>query len=232
MIRSLLAFLALTMPAAALAAPACPMPSTLDVPTIEGASQRQPARTVPITNYTLALIWTPEHCRTAVPGAESFACHGVGEDRFTLHGLWPDGDHGTWPQWCAPAAALPAATLRAHYCATPSAQLMQHEWAKHGTCMSGYTPDRFFALSNRLFEHVASPDMTSLARRDDLTVGQFVAAFALANPAIGADAVQPRTNASGWLQEVWICLDTRFKPRRCAVSVREDAPLHILAPRL
>ena len=65
-------------------------------------------------------------------------------------------------------------------CATPSAQLIQHEWAKHGTC-TGLNPADYFGKSGGLYARLRYPDMNALSR-GPLTVGQFTAAFAAANP--------------------------------------------------
>ena len=206
--------LAALVAAPAFAAPSCHIPDALDVPHEENASANQPSRVVPISGYTLALIWTPQHCRRSVPGAESFRCTEGKQFGFSLHGLWPDGEGKSWPQYCAPAPILSRATIAAHYCATPSPQLLQHEWAKHGTCMAGYTPDRYFDLSDRLFGQLKYPHMAALSRRP-LTADQLRRAFAARNPDVPADAVRFNLDAKGWLQELWICLDKSFAATSC-----------------
>jgi len=141
MIRDLLALLSAAWSAAALAQlQGSPPPPNLSTPHIELPGD-QPVRVVPVASYTLALIWTPQHCLRAVTGAESLECNRDTGTRFVLHGLWPDGEGKSWPQWCAPADILPRKVIAAHYWATPSPQLMQHEWAKHGTCMAGTTAE-------------------------------------------------------------------------------------------
>lgn len=102
--------------------------------------------------------------------------------------------------------------IKALLCSTPSAQLIQHEWAKHGTCM-GTTPAAYFARSSAMYAKLRYPDMDALSRRP-LTVGQFAAAFAQSNPGIPASAIRV-TAKSGWLDELWLCLDRRFAYERC-----------------
>lgn len=217
MIRRLaLPFLLLIAPAA-LAAQAyqCRIPERISRPAAEGPSVREPRRIVPIGGYTLALIWSPESCRGrsgTVDGA--IACGGGNRFGFTLHGLWPDGRGATWPQYCAPAPLLSERVVRQNLCATPSVQLLQHEYAKHGTCM-GVPPAAYFARATGLYRAVRYPDMAALAARRNLTAGQFAAAFARANPGMTADMVRLSLNRRGWLKEVWLCLDTTFRPRRC-----------------
>lgn len=202
------------MPVGVQAAPACRVPPNLAPPQAEYPTASQMPRVVPITSYTLALLWTPQHCFKRVTGAESLGC-GREATGFVLHGLWPDGANGSWPQWCAAAAILPRATIAAHYCATPSAQLLQHEWAKHGTCMAGETPDSYFAKAARLYNNLRFPDMARLATAPT-TEAAFAAAFADANRGITSDMIRLNLDKQGWLQEVWFCLDTAFRPERCA----------------
>jgi len=210
--------LASSLAGRAIAAPGCPVPPNLDTPEVEAPGPDQPPRVVPITSYTLALIWTPQHCFHAVGGAESFTCRPETAG-FVLHGLWPDGEGKSWPQWCAAAAILPRRTIATHYCATPSPQLLQHEWAKHGTCIPGATPDRYFDQSNRLFFGLRFPDMAALARIP-LTEGKFAQAFVAANPGMESGSVRLNLDRQGWLQEVWLCLDTAFRSTRCAAPAQ------------
>lgn len=199
--------------APALAAPACEIPAALATPRPEAASDRDPVRVLPIGSYTLSLIWLPQECR----GHAGFDCTKARTAGFVLHGLWPDGQAKDWPQWCKPAEPLPVATLKAHYCATPNPQLIQHEWAKHGTCMAGYTPDRYLTLSNRLFAGIVQPNLRSLSFRPQ-TAATVQRAIARVNPGITPDMMRLNLSKKGWLQEVWLCLDTRFKPQRCGAD--------------
>jgi ribonuclease T2 len=96
---------------------------------------------------------------------------------------------------------------------TPSPWLIQHEWAKHGTCMSP-RPDAYFKAASILYRAVRYPDMAALSKRVQ-TVGTFKRAFAAANPGVSADMLAVQIGKSGWLQEVRICLDRRMKPTRC-----------------
>ncbi|MFX8949768.1 hypothetical protein ABTM92_19760, partial [Acinetobacter baumannii] len=82
--------------------------------------QRLPTGQSAITGYTLALSWSPEFCNAhRNDPASAQQCSGRGgRFGFILHGLWPEGSGGQWPQWCA--AALPSAeALRRAMCLTP-----------------------------------------------------------------------------------------------------------------
>jgi len=217
------AALALALPAAALAAeaPACRlppriMPEALPVP--DG-----PRRTGPMTGTTLALSWSPQFCRNhkgdAVGGTQ---CDGsLGRFGFVLHGLWPDGLPGQWPQWC-PAAVPSAETLRRLLCMTPSARLLAHEWAKHGSCMAP-TPEAYFAQGARRMAALHLPDMDSLSRRRVLTAGDLRRAFIARNPGLTPQSIRISATGSGWLQEVQLCADTADRPKTCDGGGLDDS---------
>ena len=187
----------------------------------ELASAEQPVRRVPTTGYTLSLIWTPEHCyasRSHPHDGGDPECSGPAAHGFTLHGLWPDGDGpNRWPQYCRPVALLTDAQIAAGVRATPAPQLLQHEWAKHGSCMTG-DPIAYFALEDRLYAGIRPPDMAMLSHRRGTTAGGFQAAFAAANPGMTADMLRLDVNKRGWLEEVWICLGLDKRPRVCPAS--------------
>lgn len=217
--RSTLALAAmLALPAAAHAqAYQCAVPAKLPRPRPEVPSQREPQRVIPIGGYTLAISWSPEFCHGASGAGTQFQCGGDARFGFTLHGLWPDGTGRDWPQYCKPAALLPERVIRDNLCATPSVQLLQHEYAKHGTCMN-VPPADYFRRSTGLYGKLRYPDMQALSRRRGLTAGQFQAAFARANPGMSANMLRLNVDRKGWLEEVWICLDTRFRYRACPAT--------------
>jgi len=191
----------------------CAAPGVIPAPNPDLPSADQPSRVLPIGGYTLALTWNPQFCRNGgfTPSAR-FQCGSGNRFGFTLHGLWPDGLAKDWPQYCTTTDLVPPAVIKGMMCTTPSAQLIQHEWAKHGTCM-GTTPAAYFARSSAMYAKIRYPDMDALSRRP-LTAGQFAAAFAAVNPGIPANAVRV-TAKGGWLDELWLCLDTRFAYARC-----------------
>jgi len=202
------------LPAAAQAQSyACAIPESVPRPHPELPTAKEPARRLPIGGYTLALTWSPEYCYSHRKDEfAGFQCNGSSRFGFTLHGLWPDGVGKQWPQYCAATPLLSPATIRRHLCATPSAQLLQHEWAKHGTCVGG-TPDAYFARSTGLYAKLRYPDMMALSRRS-LSVGQFKAAMARANRGVPANAIRVTAN-KGWLDELWLCLDKSDRYVRC-----------------
>lgn len=221
----LLAAGAALLPGAALAqAYSCRVPSTIPRPHPDLSSASQPRRLLPIGGYTLAITWSPGYCRAnAARESSIFQCDGGNSFGFTLHGLWPDGVGKDWPQYCRATDVLPRRTIATNLCATPSAQLLQHEWAKHGTCMAGYSPARYFGRSTALYGRLRYPDMDALSRRP-LTAGGFAQAMARANPGLPADGMRVTADRQGWLDEVWICLDKAFRYARCPAHLGGLAP--------
>ena len=178
-------------------------------------SDRQPRRVLPIGGYTLALTWAPQYCRdNGDQTSAGFQCGQGNRFGFTLHGLWPDGVGKDWPQYCRSTGLIPQGVIRGGLCATPSAQLMQHEWAKHGTCMAGESPASYFRRSGQLFARLRYPDMDALSR-GALTAGRLAQAIAGANPGLSPDMMRITATRQGWLDEVWLCLDRRFRYARC-----------------
>lgn len=203
------------LPGTALAQVAqCSAPASLPRPRPELPDAGQRQRLLPIGSYTLALSWTPQYCFSPAHRGEFQCSARAGRFGFVLHGLWPDGRGRDWPQYCRSAALLPQKVIRDNLCTTPSAQLMQHEWAKHGTCMTT-RPELYFNLSRTLYQDIRYPDMTALARHPSLTVGGFVQAFVAANPRLRANMLRVGTTRQGWLQELWICLDSALEYARC-----------------
>ena len=203
----------------------CAVPSQIERPRPDTPNARQPRRVVTTASYTLALSWSPQYCRARGEGGFQCSARVSGGNRFgfILHGLWPDGAGRDWPQYCRPVALLSDATIRANLCATPSVQLLQHEWAKHGSCMTGSAED-YFRRATGLFAQIRYPNMDALSRRGGLTVGAFTAALARTNPGLSPDMMRVATTRGGWLDEVKLCLDLNFRYARCSRGQGGGAP--------
>ena len=214
MIRTLFAALLIALPSAALAqANSCIVPDALPELRVETPPPGQ-IRKVPVTGYLLSLSWSPQYCRDKQSSAaDASQCGKDARFGFILHGLWPEGDRQIDPAWCGEAKPLDAGLVKQHFCMTPSARLLQHEWAKHGTCMAD-KPDRYFRAASILYRAVRFPDMNVLSRRG-VTTGAFAAEFARINRGMSPAMVRIMITPGNWLKEVRVCMDTAFKPRPC-----------------
>ena len=212
MIRSVvLGALLLTPGIAQAQAYQCRVPTDLPAARGEtGAPQR-----VVTTAYTLALSWSPEFCRSrARDPAHRLQCSGrTGRFGFIVHGLWPEGARAA-PQWCRKVPPPSASVVSGQMCRMPSVDLIGHEWAKHGSCMARDAAG-YYKVSGILFDSMRYPAMEALSRDPALTAGALRQALAEANPGRPAGSFGLLTNRTGWLREVRVCLDRRFRPTRC-----------------
>lgn len=205
----------------------CRVPERVSVPRIKADA---PPRRLPVTQYTLALSWSPEFCKgRETRASEAIQCSGRnGQFGLVVHGLWPEG-RGTYPQWCPTGQVLGANEVRRNLCMMPGARLQAHEWAKHGACMVR-RPATYFKVTRILYESLRMPDLDRLSKEPRLTAGMLRDKWVYANPAWPREAVGVRTNARGWLTDVLLCYGKDFLPRTCdrgRFGARDNAPLKI-----
>lgn len=228
MIRVALVVLALAVPVPALAqAYQCRPPARLTMP--PAPRQDEPTRRMAVARYTLAASWSPEHCKTR-GGADALQCGGqAGRFGFVLHGLWPEGAGGRWPQWCAITPRPTLAQLSQNLCMTPSPRLLEHAWAKHGSCMTT-RPEAYFKVASLLWQSIRWPDADRLSRQEELTTGDLRGAFVARNPGWPREAVGVVVSRTGWLRELRLCYGLDYLPRACprhAYGPRDSAALKI-----
>jgi ribonuclease T2 len=143
----------------------------------------------------------------------------MGDFGFTLHGLWPDGQGAEWPQYCTPTRLVPEPVIRASLCNTPSVQLIQHEWEKHGTC-TGLAAQDYFAKVEQAFRNVHVPEQyPALTHEQQFNVSDLEKSFAEANHA-PPDAIRVSCHA-GALVSLEVCVDKNLQYQSCTQSVRE-----------
>lgn len=228
MIRAALAAVAVLLPLPAMAqAYQCRMPSRLTMP--PAPKQDEPTRRMPVARYTLAASWSPEHCKNR-GNSDPLQCSGqAGRFGFILHGLWPEGPGGRWPQWCAVSPRPTPTLLAENLCMTPSARLLEHAWAKHGSCMTT-RPEAYFKVAGVLWQSIRWPDADRLSRQEGLTVGDLRNAFVTRNPGWPREAVGIVASRTGWLRELRLCYGLDYLPKACprhAYGPRDSAALKI-----
>lgn len=230
MIRALLLTLSLLASAPALAqAYQCRVPDAIELP--RPVRPDGPRIAVPIGGYVLAVSWSPEYCRggrAEDPG--NMQCNGKnGRFGFVLHGLWPESVSGPDPQWCALEPRPSLDDYRANLCMTPAPWLLEHEWAKHGSCMSR-TPAGYYKVGSILWRSLRLPDADRLSRKRALTAGDLRNAFLDENRDFPKGAVGVLVSNGGWLRELHLCYDKRFMPRACpsrSFGPKDAVPLKI-----
>lgn len=188
----------------------CRLPQRIDpVPPVRPDG---PTIRTPISGYTLAVSWSPEYCHD---DRSSMQCSGRnGRFGFVLHGLWPESGRGQAPQWCSLTPRPSAELIRRSLCMTPVPWLIEHEWAKHGSCMSK-TPEGYYRVSAILWNALRWPDADRLSRREGLTAGDLRRAFVAANPDWQAAQVGILLSRNGWLKELRLCYGRDFMPTNC-----------------
>jgi ribonuclease T2 len=165
--------------------------------------------------YVLALSWSPEYCNSHPQDSQQCGAKRYG---FVLHGLWPQYEKG-YPQSCS-KQALPQDVKDQYEGLYPNENLMDHEWAKHGTC-SGLSPAGYLELSKRTKEQFAIPARYE-APADPFrtTTNEVRAEFVAANPGIPADSISMTCTGSGqYLQELRICHDKAGSIKSCSAAV-------------
>jgi ribonuclease T2 len=221
----------LALPAPALAqAYQCRAPSHIEMP--RAVQPDGPRRATPIRGYSLAISWSPEFCRggSAAKNPANLQCNGsIGRFGFVLHGLWPESGQGKYPQWCAVTPRPTEAELKANLCMTPVPWLLEHEWAKHGSCMAK-NPAGYFKVAGILWNSVRMPDADKLSRQPALTAGGLRRAFVALNPGYPLGSVGLKASNGGWLREIQLCYDRKFRPAPCETNKfgpKDDVPLKI-----
>jgi ribonuclease T2 len=161
--------------------------------------------------YLLVLSYAPDFCDQAQGNKDPLECGAGRHIGFVVHGLWPQGETSRGPENCGPA------TLKY----IPTASLIQHEWAAHGTC-SGLSVDDYFAALRKARDSVTLPaDVNQPSQKLQVSPAQVEAEVAAANPSFPKTAFRTSCYQDGELQEVRICLNQDLSPRACGSSAGE-----------
>lgn len=205
----------LPAPAPTEGAIACRLPHRISRPHMERVDADDVVADRPIRFHMLAITWMPQTCAAGGDGQGDLACNSANRFGWTLHGLWPNSDGRPYPRYCRPAEEVRAATIRGELCRIPSVDLVQHEWAAHGTC--GWdTPEAYFAQAASLYDPLVKPEPMTLAGADgQLTAGELRDGWASANPGLPREAIYIAVTDDSQLREIRLCLDLEFQPRTC-----------------
>ena len=154
--------------------------------------------------YVLSLSWSPGFCATGGDAKAREQCAAGSGIGFTVHGLWPQFDHG-FPSDCPSAERSPSrqalATADGVY---PAEGLARYEWRQHGTC-TGLSPTDYYAAVRLARDAVTVPEPFKAPHQDQTWAPLDVArTFAAANPGLRPDEMAV-TCRSGDLEEVRVC---------------------------
>ena len=171
--------------------------------------------------YVLSLSWVPGFC--SVGGGDEKGrdqCRRGAGTGFTVHGLWPQYDHG-FPSDCRGDANPPRAALATTDGVYPDPGLARYEWRKHGTC-SGLSPFAYFAAAKDARDAVTVPARFKDAHGDQhLAPADVVRAFTEANPRL-RPGMLAAVCRRGTLEEVRVCFTKDLKTFQVCPEVVRD----------
>ncbi|KAL1816885.1 ribonuclease 2 [Daucus carota subsp. sativus] len=189
--------------------------------------------------FKLSLQWPGTVCRnTRHCCASNGCCRGSNSPtEFTIHGLWPDYNDGTWPACCTKSGfdVKEISTLKdalekywpsyscskASTCSGKKGLFWAHEWEKHGTCSSPVVKDEYsyfittlnvyfkFNVTEVLYEAGYVP-----SNSEKYPMGGIISAIQNA-----FHATPEITCSQGAVEELRLCFYKDFKPRDCAIGL-------------
>lgn len=171
--------------------------------------------------YVLSLSWVPGFCSVGGGDDKGRAqCRRGADTGFTVHGLWPQYDHG-FPSDCRGDTNPPRAALASTDGVYPDEGLARYEWRKHGTC-SGLNPFDYFAAAKRARDAVVVPDRFKDPHGDQhVAPAELVRAFTDANPRLRPGMVAAICRG-GTLEEVRVCLTKDLETFQACPEVVRD----------
>jgi ribonuclease T2 len=173
--------------------------------------------------YLLTLSWAPEFCATNPNGRTSAECDPKKQMGLVVHGLWPQYNDGKWPESCSTTPPVAAATVDHMMPIMPGQSLIQHEWAKHGTC-TGLSTQDYFAAIEKLYSGLTVPgDFKKPSSGAETSASAIENEFAAANnaPAEAFRVSCPQNEFSA----VEICISKGMQYQACPSTLKEcEAP--------
>ncbi len=188
------------------------------------ARAQQPAPPGAFDYYLLALSWSPAYClaHRDDPRAHDECARHRG---FIVHGLWPQDEDGTWPAYCTRVPPVPPGLVDHEADTMPNADMVRHEWEKHGSC-SGLPAPRYFAALDDVFARLRLPPAL-VAPKEALTLplAEAKSLFVSANPGLDETMFAMRCAHGNAVDEVRLCLDKSFKFRACGSGTGDSCPI-------
>ncbi|XP_039045387.1 ribonuclease 2-like [Hibiscus syriacus] len=196
--------------------------------------------------FALALQWPgtichrTRHCCSCCRSKNS-------PTEFTIHGLWPDYNDGTWPSCCARArfdvkeiSPLMDALekywpslycSRSSTCFSGKGIFWAHEWEKHGTCSSPVIQDEytfFLTALNVYFKYNVTKILNEAgyvpSNSERYPLGGVVSAIE------DSFRATPEVICSKHdVEEIRLCFYKDFKPRNCLAS-KTSCPKYVSFP--
>ncbi|XP_012084328.1 ribonuclease 2 [Jatropha curcas] len=208
--------------------------------------------------FKLSLQWPGTFChRTRHCCSKNACCRGSNAPtEFTIHGLWPDYNDGTWPACCTRSnfdekeiSSLTDA-LEKYWpslsCDSPSTchgtrgSFWAHEWEKHGTCSAPVVRDEysyFLTTLNIYFKYNVTKVLNEVgyvpSNTEKYPLGGIVSAIENA-----FHATPFIVCSRGEVEELHLCFYKDFKPRDCVIgsiiqniySSRSSCPKYVSLP--
>lgn len=175
--------------------------------------------------YVLTMSWSPTHCASEQGADDEMQCRSGRPYGFVLHGLWPQHERG-YPEFCLSGEPkrMNDAVMKKMLEVSPSEDLVQHEWQKHGMC-AGLSQSDYAAAAIKAFKAINIPTEYQQPARDlNVNGAEIRSAFVAANRdlSLSDDEMTPICRGND-LSEVWVCLDKNLLPRACSADVSKRA---------
>jgi ribonuclease T2 len=171
-------------------------------------------------HYILALTWMPAFCAFDGDERGDPRCAAGRRAGWMVHGLWPQHQGGTWPEYCQTAQRNPSrteTTAQADLFGTSGAAW--HQWNKHGRC-TGLSAAGYYALTRQAMAGLSLPALFARVDRPLRVAPDVIeAAFIEANPELDP-AMLVTTCRRDTLVELRLCLSRDLEPRACDDEVR------------
>ena len=170
-------------------------------------------------SYLLALSWIPAYCATDGDERDDPRCEDGRRVGWAVHGLWPQHDDGSWPEYCHTTQRSPSRQETAAQAGLfGTSGSAWHQWNKHGRC-TGLSAANYYRLVQTALDRIALPEVFEGIDRE-LRVNPDVveAAFIEANPALDRD-MMVTSCPGGDLVELRLCLTRDLEPETCAPAL-------------